>query len=377
MVNRSQKLLVFHQALAPYRVDFWNSLDKLYNMDLYFMYTNLLDQKFDQDRLKSQLHFTCHYHKKGFRLGVRAFRWGFSPLIRKQKPDIVFTYEYSQTTLSLYFIKKIFGFKYKLYTICDDSLHIAENCSGMRKLIRNFIVRRLDGVIVVNDKVANWYNNNNKLKHPAIVFPIITREDLFREKLQASLPIANNFIKQYALAGKKCILFVGRLVAVKGVDRLIMAFAKLKQTQPDAVLLLVGDGDDREKLRSKCVELNISASVIFTGRFEGNELYAWYTIGQVFALASHYEPFGAVVNEALIAGMPVICSENAGAADLITPGYNGETFPPYDIDQLASILNNSLQKIQPVETVTELRPSLMTSGFEAHLKNLYESLSTS
>ena len=69
-------------------------------------------------------------------------------------------------------------------------------------------------------------------------------------------------------------------------------------------------------------ELGIDANVRFVGRYEGEELTAWYRVSQVFALASHIERFGAVVNEALISGLPAVVSNNVGARILIDEGIN-------------------------------------------------------
>ena len=57
--------------------------------------------------------------------------------------------------------------------------------------------------------------------------------------------------------------------------------------------------------------------IYYVGRKEGIELKAWYLAGQILVLPSSYEPFGAVVNEALLAGEFAMVSENAGATCLI------------------------------------------------------------
>jgi glycosyltransferase involved in cell wall biosynthesis len=58
---------------------------------------------------------------------------------------------------------------------------------------------------------------------------------------------------------------MARLVASKGVDRLIEAFADVRASQPDAKLLIVGDGEDRPRLAQLAHRLNLSQAVCFTG----------------------------------------------------------------------------------------------------------------
>ncbi|HSU27402.1 MAG TPA: glycosyltransferase [Chitinophagaceae bacterium] len=373
---QKKRLLVFHQALAPYRVDLWNSLNELYDLKLYFIYENLLEQKFDQDDLRSKLNFKCYYLKKGFRIRYRSFRWGFLSIIRKFKPDVIFTYEYSQTTMFIHFIKKLFNYKFSIYSICDDSLLLAKNCKGPRKMSRNYLVEKLDGLITVNKEVADWYNREFSMKNKCVVFPIIANESVFRARLNATLSKANLLLTNYKLAGKKCILYVGRLAEFKGIDRLIKSFAGITRDNPDALLILVGSGPEFETLKKLTVELGVQDMVLFAGRHEGLDLLAWYNIGQVFVLASHQENFGAVVNEALLSGMNVLCSRNAGAHELVTPGINGNTFDPYDLDTLSALLKDELQKVNNLEQIAAMRPSKMQYSYGECIENFSEKLNS-
>jgi glycosyltransferase involved in cell wall biosynthesis len=61
-------------------------------------------------------------------------------------------------------------------------------------------------------------------------------------------------------------------------------------------------------------------------RMDSLELYSFYNIADLFILPSKYEPFGAVVNEALIWGCPCIISDRVGAIDYIREGVNGTVF---------------------------------------------------
>ncbi|TDE08409.1 glycosyltransferase [Dyadobacter psychrotolerans] len=371
---KKKKLLIFHQSLAPYRVDFWNKLNELFDLKLYFIYQNHLDQKFDQERLRNLLDFTPEYLNSGLNVGVRAFRWGFIRAIRQFNPDIVFTYEYSQTTISLFLIKKLYFKDFKLFTICDDSLHIAETCSGARKSMRNYLISKLDGIILPNKNVADWYKLQFTVIGKVLVFPIIAKGEIFRNNLTNVLPFTNRLIQQHSLTGCKCVFFVGRLAPEKGVDRLIQSFSMVCQVHKDIKLIVIGEGSEKMSLQQSASKLGIEKDVYFVGRYEGDDLLAWYNIGQIFVLASHYEPFGAVVNEALLSGAFVICSTNAGASSLISPGDNGELFSPYDTVELGKLLDDKLEDIMPVEEMKEIRSSKMLSFFDEYMDKLFINL---
>lgn len=136
-----------------------------------------------------------------------------------------------------------------------------------------------------------------------------------KKRLERVLPISQNYVSEYHLEGKKVLLFVGRLVALKNVKFALRAF--IKANLDNTIFVIVGDGPEKEKLEKIAAG---NPAVIFTGRLEGDELYAWYNVGQVFTLPSYKEPFGAVTNEALVAGCKVLISKDAGSNCLVKDG---------------------------------------------------------
>lgn len=373
-MGKRLKLLIFHQSLAPYRIDFWNSLNSLFDLKLYFIYENVVEQKFDQAILRKKLNFNIEYYLRGFQFGIRAVRYGLHSMIKKHKPDIVFTYEYSQITITIILLKKLFGLNFKHYTTCDDSLHIIETCNGVRKIARDFSVKHLDGIITVNKEVSNWYETNFNRKDFCITFPIIPNEDNFRNLLEGAIPESNRLINLHDLEGKKCLFFVGRLVDVKAVDRLLKAFSNIASSFPECRLVIVGQGEEERPLKDLTNLLQIQNKVIFTGRRDGNDLYAWYNIGQIFVLPSYYEPFGAVVSEALLGGATVLCSSFAGASVLIKQN-NGTIFNPLDDFQLSDLLKDELSKQTNLEKTIKLRPSKLMVNYESYVTELFEHIS--
>lgn len=109
------------------------------------------------------------------------------------------------------------------------------------------------------------------------------------------------------------ILFIGRLVTVKGVDKLIMAMPKILQKLPKAKLIIVGLGDLQEYLGNLVKAMKLNNSVKF--RFEfvpEEERILHYAACDVAVFPSLYEPFGIVVLEAMSMARPVV----VGAADI-------------------------------------------------------------
>ncbi|MBU4186201.1 MAG: glycosyltransferase [Proteobacteria bacterium] len=369
------KVLIFHPALAPYRVSIFNELSNLLNLKVIFLRDNLLNQKFDQKLLRSLLKCNHDFLLSGFDIRSRAFRWGITKAISKFNPDVVVCMEYSPITLwiSLQKLCRI-NKRWRLTIWTADNIDMCNSCSWLRSLARKTVLSVADSMIVYSKSVKSRYTKYGVSSSKIGICPNIQREDTFRNSLSNYLSIANRLIAERSLNGKRIVLFVGRLVKIKGVDRLLKAFIEVSKSVPDSLLVIVGDGPERLTLEKLALRSGIKEQVIFEGRLEGADLLVWYLLGDLFVLPSHHEPYGAVVNEALMAGMPVLCSNRAGASDLICEGKNGYIFDPYDTSRLARLIIEQLRNKSLVQEKIKLRQSLMPISFNESVQGFVQAV---
>jgi glycosyltransferase involved in cell wall biosynthesis len=126
------------------------------------------------------------------------------------------------------------------------------------------------------------------------------------------------------------VVTVARLAPEKGIDALLRAAGSLP-------VLVVGDGPERGRLEALARDLGVRAT--FTGDRLLEGVLEAYVAADVFALLSTYEPWGVVVNEAAACGLPLVLSEQVGAArDLLRDGENGFLVPVGDVDAAADAL---------------------------------------
>jgi len=117
-------------------------------------------------------------------------------------------------------------------------------------------------------------------------------------------------------------LFLGKGFARKGLERLLRAFAQLVQSDPRARLWVVGRDSSQPRYEELARSLDIAAQVQFLGeRADPQSLLA---AADVHVLPTHYDSFAFTVLESLAVGTPVITTAAAGAAELLTPGVDGE-----------------------------------------------------
>ena len=111
------------------------------------------------------------------------------------------------------------------------------------------------------------------------------------------------------------IINVGRHDENKNQAALIRCFAKLHKKHTETKLLLLGDGNQHQKLIKLAEELEILSSVTFTGNVSNTEDY--YAISDLCVLCSHQEAMPLAVLEAMAAGLPIVATNVGGLSDVV------------------------------------------------------------
>lgn len=367
-------IFIIHPALAPYRVDIFNSIGTLGRVDLLFLLKNPISQGFDQTTLLSQLKLEPSFLDGQVRLFKLAIPKGILRQIRAAKPDVVIATEFSISTV-IAAVGRMMGLGYKLVVLTDDNEHSLP-MDWPRRFIRRLLMPQIDGWIFIS-RAARDSHPGHIPGQPSAVVPIIRKEDRYRNELVSAEASVRGLIEKHSLAGKRVLLFVGRLVGLKRLDLIIQAFARAAAAVPDAVFVVVGAGPMLEELQQVAEQCGVADKVIFVGRQEGPELAAWYRIGQLLALFSTSERYGAVVNEALLAGMPALVSYFAGACDLVHDGVNGAIIDPFNIEANAAAMVEWLGKASPLADTAPMRESRMITTFDdgvGQLKALFDQL---
>lgn len=142
--------------------------------------------------------------------------------------------------------------------------------------------------------------------------------------------------------GKK-ILFVGRLHPVKGTQYLLGAMSIVHRELPEAKLILVGDGEEREHLETLTDNLGIRECVEFAGGVPHERVEDYMNQAEVFVLPSLSEGFPVTILEAMACGLPVVATRVGGIPDIIEDGTNGYLIDAMNPEQIAEALLKLLQ----------------------------------
>jgi glycosyltransferase involved in cell wall biosynthesis len=143
--------------------------------------------------------------------------------------------------------------------------------------------------------------------------------------------------RRHGIPAEKFVVgWFGRMTAVKRTDDLLTMLAGLRERGVDALLLLVGDGDDRDRHEQRAHDLGLARSCLFVGYQE--DVAPWYAICDAVVLTSASEGTPVTIIEALAAGRPVVATKVGGVPDVVDEGETGFLVRPRDTHALAERL---------------------------------------
>ena len=327
------KVLLITNIPAPYRVDLFYYMQTHQQAHEFFViYTNRNEDNrqwaIDEHKL---LHSTILESKIIKRKGMNDIRYVHLPQhltreISRINPDVVIAWEYNPSALKALLWCRQHGRKFIHLT--DGTLYSERNIGRVQKLMRRIIIRHADACIAsstkAKEKLLQWGAPERK------IFISLLTVDISR------FQFAEKRENQHTL------LFVGRIIHLKGLDLLFRALPKLHQPFE---LLIVGDGeaDEKAKLVAMAEEAHIAQHIHWLGFQSGEPLAEAYRRASVFVLPTREDCFGLVLLEALCSGTPIVASKYAdGAYDTVHPGENGLIVDPEDADALAEAIDSIL-----------------------------------
>jgi glycosyltransferase involved in cell wall biosynthesis len=262
---------------------------------------------------------------------------------RPQVLNITGYYDYAQVLL-MFYAKWFFGVP---VVISLESSAADNQRSSIKETIKSFILRQASAYFCFGTSTVAYATSlGAKPAQIAVNKGAIVDDELIKQKFQESLQNVSTIRKNF--------IYVGRLSKEKNLELLLKAFHRLKQTNAQAQewgLLLVGTGPEEPTLQSLVDQLSIP-DVTFTGGHPWYEVPPFFAQSSVAILPSFSEPWGLVINEAMICELPVIVSNKCGCAqDLVVEGLNGFTFDPTQEEELLAKLSYFINQQETIKTM--------------------------
>src|SRR5712692_5392354 len=232
-----------------------------------------------------------------------------------------------------------------LFTTDGHNLRTWATQSRWRQRFKKFLVRRilaLGEIILAGSSGTVEYVQSLGLARERIVLVRNVVDNAWWTERAAEVDRDAVRESWWIPASATVVLFCAKLQPWKGPQDLLEAFARARVE--NSYLVFAGDGPLRNLLEQRTRALGVSERVRIFGFLNQSQLPSVYCASDLLVLPSLYEPFGLVVNEAMLCGCPVAVSDRVGAKyDLVRQGETGLVFPFGDIDLLAAILRNTLR----------------------------------
>jgi glycosyltransferase involved in cell wall biosynthesis len=331
MIN-NRKIILLTNIMSPYRIPTFNQLASRYGKAFKVIFCRQNDhyrkwKLLEKDHLKFDFCLLNDFSIKLKEWEIHLSNGLFSKLIR-EKLFLVITEGFGFPTIFSLLYTSLFH--KKLIIFSAETQYTAKAYSWFRHLLRKFMVRHTQGFIA-KGSLAKEYLVSLKVPQEKI---FLTHYSIDPEFL--GLDSNKTKEKKKSTEKKKRILYVGRLTKLKGVDLLIRAYKKVKTKYPSIELRLVGDGPDKEKLKKLAEGTD---GISFEGYKQYDQLLPYYLDSDLFVLPTLKDVWGLVVNEAMMCGLPIVCSKYAGCCqDLIKQRENGFVVDPNNSEELSNAI---------------------------------------
>jgi glycosyltransferase involved in cell wall biosynthesis len=249
------------------------------------------------------------------------------------KPHVIFANGFSLWTLLAILLKPIV--KWRIVLVYEGS---SPNVDFLDSPVRLFFRRAM--VQYADTFVSNSYAGKNYLAEVlGASSRNISATPYMVPDAQALLQRVNRNQTIDLQLHSPVFLFIGQVILRKGLHLLLQACKSLEeQGYTNFTLLVVGDGPQRDELEIFSNQQDLKDRVKWLGWVAYEQLGAYFNLADVFVFPTMEDTWGMVVLEAMAFGKPVLCSQWAGAKEMIVDGENGHLFDPNNTQELTDLM---------------------------------------
>lgn len=260
---------------------------------------------------------------------------GLIKTLRKSKPDVLICDGFFQWSYAALWIRLL---KRTPVVMCyEGTLHTERNSGMFRTYYRKAASKLIDRIACNGTLSAQYVESLGYPRSRISLGNMAADSETLRENAERFLGDERTQLKKKLGLNQHVFLFIGRLVSLKGVGRLIdawtMVFGKNSQTS----LLIVGDGPEVGYLEIQGKQDDCT-NICFAGAVDYDIIYKYLSVADVFVIPTLQDNWSLVVPEAMSVGLPIICSKYNGCWPELVKPENGWVFDPLDKDNFIGVL---------------------------------------
>ncbi|MEP0918344.1 glycosyltransferase family 4 protein [Leptolyngbya sp. DQ-M1] len=342
---RPLKVVIYSIVPSPYQRDLFYALSRCPEIDLqvYYLESGCADSPWTEKPIQAYETVLPGFH---LTWGLSRFHlnWHLPAL---KHVDVVVLNGYQNLMSQL--ILRFYGERVPCIFWGEKMVGESSGIKGQLQKVFSAALNRCAAIAAIGSRAQQDYQQRFP-KHPIFNIPYYCNLSEFQSSIERPRkPIT--------------ILFCGQMIERKGVDLLLQAFDRLIQSGTQARLLLVGrEAELPEMMRS--LSSKTQQQIDYAGFHDPEYLPQFFKQADLFVLPSRYDGWGVVVNQAVGAGLPIICSDAVGAAvDLVEPGVNGAIVPAGDaiaLYQALSFYTQDSKAIQQASQASQIKAATLT-----------------
>jgi len=178
------------------------------------------------------------------------------------------------------------------------------------------------------------------------------------------------------------VLYSGRFVDRKGIRELFQAIPRVLDRQPSVQFVLAGGYGTAEQIENAWLDdslLQYRDQIHFTGWLTPDKVSEWYRRADILVMPSWYEPFGMVILEGMLHGLPIAATSVGGPVDILEHNRTALLFAPRDVEALTNailqlVTNPTLRKRIGTDAAKEVRRNWLWPNIVKKMQGVYVEL---
>jgi 1,2-diacylglycerol 3-alpha-glucosyltransferase len=342
MPNNKRRVLILSEIISPYRIPVFNALAQHERVDLHVVFLSETDAGLRQWRVyKDEINFSYEVLPSArFRTGRSSLilNWKLRACLKKFAPEAIICggYNYVASWEALWWAKNR---DTELILWSESNRHDARAGLEWVESLKAYFLSRCDRFVVPGKASSEYLQSLGAEAGTISIAPNAVDNDWFRRQADSVRERESEFRQRLGLPDR-FFLFVGRLVAEKGIFDLLHAYDQLSADARSTVgLVFAGDGLGKAELEWQAQSVN-PGTICFPGFLHREDLASLYALAEALILPTHSDTWGLVVNEAMACGLPIIVTNVAGcSSDLVEDGWNGYVVPAQNPEELSRAMD--------------------------------------
>lgn len=337
-----RRAVILTEIIAPYRIPVFNALAARDDVDPHVIFLSENDPSLREWQVyKNEIKFSYEvlpsWRKRLGKHNLLLNR-GVGAALRRADPDVILCGGYSYVAsweAAVWAIRR--GLPLLLWS--ESTAHDLRRKHRAVEFMKAQFIRHCQAFVAAGKSSRQYLLSLGVQAHTIFTAPDAVDVEFYSRNAERARRHADEVRARHGLP-PRYFLCAGRLVREKGVFDVLSAYAELDESVRDGIgLVFAGDGTARTELEHFAAGIR-PGIVKFSGFVQREQLSELYALAQALVFATHSDPWGLVVNEAMACGLPIIASEVAGCVpDLVEHNWNGILVAPGDVKGLTEAMH--------------------------------------